>query len=103
MQCESMYHVEKRLKEMDIPYVKSRVEESGIFVDQLFFHDPDGFMIEICNCENIPVVPIGAGAPVARVCKRANFVKNQKQQQPVNCDFKTKAVCVGEEPQIHCA
>lgn len=99
-----MYFVEKRLKEMDIPYVKCLVEESGIFVDQLFFHDPDGFMIEICNCENIPMVPLVIGEPVARVCKRANFVKTQQQQQqPASCEFLPKAVFVSEEPQIHCA
>ncbi|XAR53271.1 hypothetical protein NMG60_11021752 [Bertholletia excelsa] len=57
-QCESMVTVEKKLKEMHIEYLKSRVEEGGIYVDQLFFHDPDGLMIEICNCENLPVVPL---------------------------------------------
>lgn len=50
--------VEKKLQAMKIQYVVSRVEESGIFVDQLFFHDPDGTMIEICNCNNFPVVPL---------------------------------------------
>lgn len=99
-----MYLVEKRLKEMDIPYVTARVEESGIFVDQLFFHDPDGFMIEICNCDNLPVIPLGISEPAARVRKIVKFVKNQQQQQqPANCDFLPKAMCVGEEPQIHCA
>ena len=97
-----MYFVEKQLKEMDIPYVKCLVEESGIFVDQLFFHDPDGFMIEICNCENIPMIPLVIGEPVAKVCKRANFVKIQ-QQQPASCEFLPKAVFVSEEPQINCA
>ncbi|KAK7264946.1 hypothetical protein RJT34_32560 [Clitoria ternatea] len=60
-QCESIVTVEKRLQQMNIKYVKSRVEESGIYVDQLFFHDPDGLMIEICNCDNIPVVPLSEG------------------------------------------
>ncbi|KAI8023741.1 hypothetical protein LOK49_LG03G01505 [Camellia lanceoleosa] len=57
-QCESMGAVEKKLKEMEIEYLKNRVEEGGIYVDQLFFHDPDGSMIEICNCDNLPVVPL---------------------------------------------
>lgn len=26
-------------------------------VPQLFFHDPDNLMIEICNCELLPLVP----------------------------------------------
>ncbi|KAJ9140957.1 hypothetical protein P3X46_031546 [Hevea brasiliensis] len=56
-QCEIMAAVEKKLTEMKIEYVKSRVEEDGIYVDQLFFHDPDGLMIEICNCDNLPVIP----------------------------------------------
>lgn len=98
-----MYLVEKRLKEMEIPHVKCRVEESGIYVDQLFFHDPDGFMIEICNCDNIPVIPLVIGEPMASVCKRVNFVTKQQQQQPASCEFLPKAVCVSEEPQVHCA
>ncbi|KAB1199322.1 hypothetical protein CJ030_MR0G025181 [Morella rubra] len=57
-QCDSMAIVEKNLKEMEIEYVKSSVEEGGIYVDQLFFHDPDGSMIEICNCDNLPVIPL---------------------------------------------
>ncbi|KAL7222294.1 hypothetical protein ACSBR1_024075 [Camellia fascicularis] len=78
-QCESMTAVEKKLKEMGIDYVRQRVEEGGIYVDQLFFHDPDGFMIEICNCDNIPVIPL-AGEMV-RSCSRLNLQKMQHQQQ----------------------
>ncbi|ONH92756.1 hypothetical protein PRUPE_8G193600 [Prunus persica] len=62
-QCESMVTVEKNLKEMEIEYVKRRVEKGGIYVDQLFFHDPDATMIEICNCDNLPVIPL-TGEPV---------------------------------------
>lgn len=58
VQCENMGAVEKKLKEMGIEYRRQRVEEYGIHVDQLFFHDPDGFMIEICNCDILPVIPI---------------------------------------------
>ncbi|ESR64213.1 hypothetical protein CICLE_v10010755mg, partial [Citrus x clementina] len=57
-QCENMATVERKLTEMKIEYVKSRVEEGGIYVDQVFFHDPDGSMIEICNCDVLPVVPL---------------------------------------------
>lgn len=53
-----MATVERKLTEMKIEYVKSRVEEGGIYVDQVFFHDPDGSMIEICNCDVLPVVPL---------------------------------------------
>ncbi|CAI0389647.1 unnamed protein product [Linum tenue] len=67
-QCESMAMAEKKLKEMEVEYVKSRVEEGGVYVDQLFFHDPDGHMVEICNCDNLPVVPLlpAAAAVVVR-------------------------------------
>ncbi|MED6120493.1 Glyoxylase I 4 [Stylosanthes scabra] len=57
-QCESMGGLEKKLKEMEIEYVGAKVEEGGIEVEQVFFHDPDGFMIEICNCDSLPVIPL---------------------------------------------
>ncbi|KEH28697.1 putative glyoxalase/Bleomycin resistance protein/Dihydroxybiphenyl dioxygenase [Medicago truncatula] len=80
-QCESMGAVEKKLKEMEINYVRARVEEGGIEVDQLFFHDPDGFMIEICNCDSLPVIPLVG--EVARSCSRLNLhiMQNQNQNQ----------------------
>ncbi|KAF8726021.1 hypothetical protein HU200_020605 [Digitaria exilis] len=118
-QCESMAAVERRLKEMGIPYVVRCVEEGGINVDQIFFHDPDGFMIEICNCDNLPVVPIaGDRVPVLGACKRAAaaVVKQQQQQQssavPVPSSAPAAAQCVpsaaaairvGEEAHISCA
>lgn len=72
-QCESVAGVEKKLEEMKIKYVKGRVEEGGIVVDQLFFHDPDGSMIEICNCDNLPVVPITSNSPaITKPCSTLN-------------------------------
>ncbi|RWV85156.1 hypothetical protein GW17_00053075 [Ensete ventricosum] len=64
---------------MGIPYIQSRVEEGGIYVDQMFFHDPDGFMIEICNCENLPVISL-SGEPIM-ACKRVSPIHQQQQQQ----------------------
>jgi hypothetical protein len=87
LQCESMVAVERRLKEMGIPYVQRCVEEGGINVDQIFFHDPDAFMIEVCNCDNLPVVPLAAAAADQRApavlgaCKRAAAAVGVKQQQ----------------------
>ncbi|GAY50590.1 VOC domain-containing protein [Citrus sinensis] len=84
-QCENMAIVERRLKEMKIDYVKSRVEEGGINVDQLFFHDPDGSMIEICNCDVLPVVPLAGDAVRIRSCTstvNCNFHQQQIQQEP---------------------
>lgn len=73
--------VEKKLKEMAMDYVRAVVEEGGIQVDQLFFHDPDGFMIEICNCDNLPVVPLAG--EMARTCSRLNLQMLQQQIQQV--------------------
>lgn len=61
MQCEDMEAMERRLKEMNIKYMKRTInEEAGAPIEQLFFNDPDGFMIEICNCENVELVPAGS-------------------------------------------
>jgi hypothetical protein len=57
-QCSDMNLVIKELEEKNIEYVTAVVEEGGITVDQLFFHDPDGYMVEICNCQNLPVLPL---------------------------------------------
>ncbi|KAL4203629.1 hypothetical protein AMTRI_Chr01g104850 [Amborella trichopoda] len=46
-QCEDMGVVEEKLKEMKIKYMRRTVEEGGCTIDQMFFKDPDGFMIEI--------------------------------------------------------
>ncbi|XP_021764571.1 uncharacterized protein LOC110729156 [Chenopodium quinoa] len=71
--CENMATVEKKLDKMQIEHVKNRVIEGGIHVDQLFFHDPDGFVIEICDCDNLPVVPLRRDLP-NRYCPRfSNF------------------------------
>ncbi|KAL4387510.1 hypothetical protein GQ457_09G007970 [Hibiscus cannabinus] len=78
-QCESMGAVEKKLKDMEIEYVRAMVEEGGIYVEQLFFHDPDGFMIEICNCDNLPVIPLAGEMP--RSCSRVNLQVLQQRQQ----------------------
>ncbi|KAK9189238.1 hypothetical protein WN944_020644 [Citrus x changshan-huyou] len=57
-QCGNMEAIEKRLKELDVKYIKRTVkdDQSGNAIDQMFFDDPDGFMIEICNCENFKLV-----------------------------------------------
>ncbi|KAK4751893.1 hypothetical protein SAY87_020691 [Trapa incisa] len=59
-QCYDMKRLIRKLENMKIEYVTAVVEDGGIMVDQLFFHDPDGYMIEICNCENLPVLPLSS-------------------------------------------
>jgi hypothetical protein len=53
-----MLLVEQKLQENGVKSVRCVVVDNDIKVDQLFFHDPDGHMIEVCNCENLPVEPI---------------------------------------------
>ncbi|XP_058774084.1 glyoxylase I 4-like [Vicia villosa] len=82
-QCESMGMVQKCLEEMKIDFARALVEENGVQVDQLFFHDPDGFMIEICNCDNLPVIPLAGD--MVRSCSRLNLdIMQQQIQQVVN-------------------
>ncbi|KAJ1702180.1 hypothetical protein LUZ63_001959 [Rhynchospora breviuscula] len=57
-QCENIDMVKERLGEIGKEYVCAEVKDGGILVDQIFFHDPDGNTIEICNCQNLPVVPL---------------------------------------------
>ncbi|KAK9750185.1 hypothetical protein RND81_02G178900 [Saponaria officinalis] len=59
-QCSDMKLVMNKLNAMGIEYVTAQVEEGGIKVDQLFFHDPDSYMVEICNCDNIPILPLSS-------------------------------------------
>lgn len=56
-----MEATEKRLKELDVRYIQRTEEDdqSENAIDQMFFDDPDGFMIEICNCENLKLAPAG--------------------------------------------
>ncbi|CAA7017791.1 unnamed protein product [Microthlaspi erraticum] len=62
-QCEDMEALEKRLKEVDVKYMKRTVgDEKDAAIDQLFFNDPDGFMVEICNCENLELKPRDSGS-----------------------------------------
>ncbi|XP_051145141.1 glyoxylase I 4-like [Andrographis paniculata] len=65
-QCSDMNLIIHQLEELRIEYVKAVVKEGGIIVDQIFFHDPDGYMIEICNCQNLPVLPLSA-CPMKKV------------------------------------
>ncbi|XP_054804189.1 glyoxylase I 4-like [Prosopis cineraria] len=59
-QTSDVQLIMRKLESMNIEYVTAVVEDGGIKVDQLFFHDPDGYMIEICNCHNLPVLPLSS-------------------------------------------
>ncbi|PIA57175.1 hypothetical protein AQUCO_00600128v1 [Aquilegia coerulea] len=77
-QCTDIELVKRRLEEMRMKHVSAIVEEGGIKVDQLFFHDPDGYMIEICNCENLPVLPISA-CPLKKPQSYMDSIKTTNQ------------------------
>ncbi|MCL7025107.1 hypothetical protein MKW94_029486 [Papaver nudicaule] len=77
-QCTDIELVKKRLREMGVKYETALVEEGGVFVDQLFFHDPDGYMIEICNCDNIPVIPLSASA--CSIKKPQSYIDAKQQR-----------------------
>lgn len=60
--CESLSTVEEMLICKQIEYVKqSIIEEDGIKITQLFLHDPDQNMIEICNCDELPMILLESG------------------------------------------
>lgn len=57
-QAECLADVERRLEELGIHYVKQVLLEGGMEVEQVFFHDPDNNMIEVCNCNCLPIMPL---------------------------------------------
>ena len=67
--------MEKNLRKREIHYVRQEVIEGGLEVDKLFFHDPDNFMIEICNCDNISIAPLDICS-----CSWVNLQMMQLQQ-----------------------
>lgn len=79
-QCTDVELVKKRLEERGMRYVTAVVEEGGIKVDQVFFHDPDGYMIELCNCDNIPIIPISS-------CSFKPRGQSFKKTAPYKCGF----------------
>ncbi|KAF7809679.1 metallothiol transferase FosB-like [Senna tora] len=82
-QCRDVGVVKRRLEEMGMRYVTAVVEEEGSRVDQVFFHDPDGYMIELCNCENIPILPISSSSSSSFKPRRASSFK----KAPTSCGF----------------
>ncbi|KAE8694015.1 B-box type zinc finger family protein [Hibiscus syriacus] len=69
--------VKRRLEDMGMKYVTAVVEDEVNRVDQVFFHDPDGYMIELCNYENIPILPLASCSLLSSFNKAA----------PASCGF----------------
>ncbi|KAI4327700.1 hypothetical protein L6164_020129 [Bauhinia variegata] len=79
-QCADVELVKRRLEDMGMRYVTAVVEDEGSKIDQVFFHDPDGYMIELCNCENIPILPISS-------CPFKPRAQSFKKAAPNKCGF----------------
>ena len=47
-----------RLRELSVPFVLADVQEGPILVTQVFFHDPDHNMIEVCDCNKLPITEL---------------------------------------------
>ncbi|KAF7010207.1 hypothetical protein CFC21_024653 [Triticum aestivum] len=71
-QCTDMALTKARLRGMNLDVVTTRVWDGETTVEQLFFHDPDGNVIEICNCEDLPVVPLAPPACLAKQTVQMN-------------------------------
>ncbi|XP_008791704.1 metallothiol transferase FosB-like [Phoenix dactylifera] len=59
-QYQDMGTIRKKLEDMGIEFVNGVVKDGNIEVHQVFFHDPDGNMIEICDCQKLPVLPLSS-------------------------------------------
>eukprot|EP00898_Chlorokybus_atmophyticus_P008746 jgi/Chlat1/8873/Chrsp92S08189 len=57
-QSDSIDSLASALERHGLPYKRQVVVEGPVRVHQLFFHDPDNNMIEICNCEALPITPL---------------------------------------------
>lgn len=57
-QSDNLDAVITHLESLNINYIKQKVFEAGIEVVQIFFHDPDHNMIEVCNCDSLPICPL---------------------------------------------
>ncbi|KAK8511510.1 hypothetical protein V6N12_038113 [Hibiscus sabdariffa] len=84
-QCRDVGLVKRRLEDMGMKYVTAVVEDEGNSVDQVFFHDPDGYMVELCNCENIPILPLSS-------CSLKPRLSSFNRAAPAKCGFMENAM-----------
>jgi catechol 2,3-dioxygenase-like lactoylglutathione lyase family enzyme len=54
----TLMEIENCLQSHGIVYKMQYVSEGGFTVPQVFFHDPDNNMIEICPCDCLPICPL---------------------------------------------
>lgn len=68
-ECPNLKEVEELLNKGGVEFVKQTVLEDGVVVTQIFFHDPENNMIEICNCDELPVVTLDGQTLSLPSCK----------------------------------
>lgn len=78
--ADDLEGVAAQLSQRGIHYVRQCVDEHGLRVQQLFFHDPDRNMIEICNCHVLPVLPL-AGPQELQRCHTCAEAARELQDQ----------------------
>ncbi|MQL72792.1 hypothetical protein Taro_005095 [Colocasia esculenta] len=101
-QCSDMRLMVRKLEGLGIAYVTAIVREAGIgAVDQLLFHDPDGYMVENCNCQVLPVLPLSSSCllrrpfsvrPGSGLAYRDAPLSALYGKDPIACSFR----CAGE-------
>jgi hypothetical protein len=52
---------------------------------QIFFHDPDYNMIEICNCDCLPIEPLAQPNAAKRCASCSNLQQQQQCGPPRSC------------------
>eukprot|EP00873_Tetraselmis_striata_P003033 jgi/Tetstr1/423297/TSEL_013996.t1 len=58
-QCESFEEILEVLTRDQVPFIREVIRHDGLYeINQVFFHDPDFNMIEICTCECMPTTPL---------------------------------------------
>lgn len=65
-----MKTIEDTLGSMNIPFIKEKTREGDTTLEQVFFHDPDCMMIEVCNCDTLPVCYVDDARSAARESRR---------------------------------
>jgi catechol 2,3-dioxygenase-like lactoylglutathione lyase family enzyme len=55
----SMEQVKERLQDHGIQYVEDQFYDGPLVIHQIFFHDPNHNMIEVCNCADYPLRAVG--------------------------------------------
>ena len=96
-QADDLADVQARLAARGIPTAREAVTEAGLVVTQLFFHDPDRNMIEVCDCHALPTVAMdGTVLLGAAACGLPK--KGEVEQHHRPCSAAAAAVVAGASP-----